>query len=565
MRKLVAALAAILIVSTVGMDARSNGMTQSPQNTEFHFLRADLTLADLTQTAEYVVEGQVLSASSGAYASRSDLKNPLSAEEQTLVDGGLEYEEWALTVSSWLKGSGGSQIILRRATSSSGAFSSQLPVLTVGRQYRIWASAGAAFTTAPYFVPSEAVGLPLTSLSSVASDGGPANGMSSGVSLSADGRYIAFHSQASNLVQGDTNGQADVFVRDVESGITTRVSVDAFGNQATGGGSNDPSISGDGRFIAFWSTATNLVPGDTNGAGDIFVRDTAQGSTIRISIDSAGVQANAGSLAPAISATGMNVVFSSAASNLVASDTNSRYDIFVRDLVSNTTVRASVDSSGAQANGDSRAPGISADGRITAFESDATNLVPVDTNVATDIYVRDLTSLTTTLASVDDSGVQANGNSYEPVVSGGGQVIAFSSYGSNLVPLDTNGGRDVFARDLQNSQTVRVSVDSNEVQGIGDSLQPAISFSGRYVAYCSYAANFVAGDTNFVADIFIRDVKGMTTVRVSVDQAGAQANAGSFDPAVSGDGRYVAYRSDASNLVPGDTNGQPDIIRRVTY
>src|SRR4028118_2264462 len=215
-------------------------------------------------------------------------------------------------------------------------------------------------------------------------------------SISADGRFVVFQSSASNLVPGDTNDETDIFVRDRLTNTTTLVSLDSAGNQANNGSSR-PSISADGRFVAFESYASNLVPGDTNNSPDsfltrdIFVRDTLTNTTTRVSLDSAGNQANDGSDSASISPAGRFVAFDSRASNLVPGDTNNINDIFVRDTLTNTTTRVSVDSAGNQGNGSSffGTPSISADGRFVAFNSTASNLVPGDTNSSTDMFVRD--------------------------------------------------------------------------------------------------------------------------------------------------------------------------------
>jgi Tol biopolymer transport system component len=207
--------------------------------------------------------------------------------------------------------------------------------------------------------------------------------------MSAGGRFIAFESDATNLIPGDTNGSRDVFVRDRKTGTTTRVSVGTGGVQGDGD-SIYPSISADGRLVAFTSYATNLVPGDTNGGPDVFVRDRKTGTTRRVSLGPGGVQGDVGSGRLAISADGRFVTFESDDTNLVRGDTNEEWDIFVRDLHRGTTRRVSVGPGGVQGNSYSLDPAISADGRFVALESNATNLVPDDTNNALDVFVRTL-------------------------------------------------------------------------------------------------------------------------------------------------------------------------------
>ncbi|MEG4852150.1 calcium-binding protein [Microcoleus sp. B5-D4] len=398
---------------------------------------------------------------------------------------------------------------------------------------------------------------------SVDSAGNQGNNWSVRPSISADGRFVAFESSASNLVPGDTNNNIDIFLRDLSTNTTTRVSVDSAGNQANGW-SSQPSISADGRLVAFYSDASNLVPGDTNNLGDIFVRDLLTNTTTRVSVDSAGNQGNLVSSDPSISADGRFVAFQSQGSNLVPGDTNNTNDIFLRDLLTNTTTRVSVDSADNQANSDSYYPSISADGRFVAFSSNSSNLVPGDPNYRYEIFVRDLSINTTARVSVDSAGNLGNGYSYTPSISADGRFVAFLSDATNLVPADdTNNSPDVLVRDLSTNTTTRVSVDSAGNLANSDSYIPSISADGRFVAFLSDASNLVPGDTNNTADIFMRDLLTNTTTRLSVDSAGNQGNASTQDfasPSISADGRFVAFPSSSSNLVPGDTNNHSDIF-----
>jgi Ca2+-binding RTX toxin-like protein len=394
---------------------------------------------------------------------------------------------------------------------------------------------------------------------SVDSAGNQANSGSSTPSISADGRFVAFSSDASNLVPGDTNDETDIFVRDTLTNTTTRVSLDSAGNQANFGSNGDFSISADGRFVAFSSAATNLVPGDTNRDYDIFVRDRLTNTTTRVSVDSAGNQGNRGSYSASISADGRFVAFDSNAPNLVPGGTNSSRDIYVRDTLTNTTTRESLDSAGNQANSPSGSASISADGRFVAFDSSASNLVPGDTNNTFDIFVRDRLTNTTTRVSVDSAGNQANSRSVGSSISADGRFVAFHSDASNIVPGDTNGKRDIFVRDTLTNTTTRVSVGSAGNQTNSDSYYPSISADGRFVAFLSNASNIVPGDTNNRDDIFVRDTLTNTTTRVSVDSAGNQGNRSSFGASISADGRFVAFESLASNLVE-DTNDSYDIF-----
>ncbi|MFN8428018.1 MAG: hypothetical protein U0X87_17395, partial [Anaerolineales bacterium] len=240
-------------------------------------------------------------------------------------------------------------------------------------------------------------------------------------------------------------------------GDTTRVSVDALGTQANDA-SKRSSISGDGRFIAFESDASNLIANDTNAATDIFVKDRQTGEVTRVSVDSSGAQANEGSGGAAISNDGRYVAFISDASNLVANDTNGVTDVFLRDRQLGTTTRISVSTSGESANAFSDYPlSISSDGRFVAFNSDASNLVPNDTNNSTDIFVHDNQTGSTERVSVASDGTQADSTSFAPSISANGQFVVFTSRAANLVSGDTNNALDVFVRDRQAGTTTRVS------------------------------------------------------------------------------------------------------------
>jgi Tol biopolymer transport system component len=430
---------------------------------------------------------------------------------------------------------------------------------------------------------------------SVDSAGVQGDGPSEYPAISADGRYVAFHSSATTLVSGDTNGIRDVFVHDRETGFTERVSISSGGVQGTSD-SLSPAINSDGRYVAFQSFANNLVSGDTALCGtppvtfscpDIFVRDRQTSTTERVSLSSAEVQANGESWSPAINGDGRYVAFYSEATNLVSGDTNNVEDIFVRDRQPGTTVRVSLASDGTQANGASDGwLAISSDGRFVAFTSDATNLVTGDTNAVGDVFLRDRDTdadgifdeagaVFTTRVSVDSTGAQSNGESYFAAISADGGLVAFGSEASNLVAGDTNVAcdndgdtqyddncPDIFVRDRQAGTTNRVSLDSAGGQANAGSFAPAISGNGRYVAFHSLASNLVVGDSNGQGDVFVRDRLMPSTTRVSVDNGGGEGNGESLDPAISGDGHSVAFDSSASNLVTGDTNGRQDVFVR---
>ncbi len=336
---------------------------------------------------------------------------------------------------------------------------------------------------------------------------------------------------------------------------TTRVSVSSLGVQANGH-CDRPSISSNGQSVVFESSATNLVAGDTNGATDIFLHDRVAGTTVRVSVDSSGTQATGSSSQPAISGNGRFVAFVSSAANLVPADTNGLPDVFVRDTQAGTTVRASASGAGVQANGPSRSPSLSRDGRFLAFESDATSLVAGDTNGVSDIFLRDLVTGVVSRVSVDSFGNQGNSLSYDPRLSVNGDHVAFTSTATNLVTPDSNGAHDVFQHDRINGTTLRISTSTGGGYGSSDSYAGRSSETGQFVAFYSYASNLVLNDTNSVFDVFLRNTTTAQTTRISVSHAGAQADNGSFAPLISENGGVVVWQSYASNILP--PNLSPD-------
>jgi Tol biopolymer transport system component len=400
---------------------------------------------------------------------------------------------------------------------------------------------------------------PATERVSLTAAGAQAPNMSSGPAVSGDGRFVAFESVAA-LVPTDTNGLPDVYVRDRLLGTTIWASVPLTGTAT--GPSNAAAISADGRFVAFQSAATNLVPGDTNGAGDVFVRDLQTGTTERVSVDSAGTPGNGPSDAPSLSADGALVAFTSQATNLVAGDTNTATDVFVHDRRTGTTMRASVATGGTQAGGASYDPRLSADGRFVGFDSDAPNLVPGDTNGVYDVFLHDLQTGATERASLTAAGDQADGDSSTPSLSADGRFVAFQSYAGNLVAGDTNGNYDVFVRDRQTGAVERSSLGVGGVEGNAGAYEPSLSAGGQIVAFKSGSSNLVPGDNNGSADVFIRDRVTGALGRASLATDGTEGDADSGRPASSATGRYVAFESAAGNLVPGDSNGVFDVFLR---
>lgn len=387
------------------------------------------------------------------------------------------------------------------------------------------------------------------------------NAISGSPAISAGDRFVAFDSAASNLVPGDTNATSDVFVRDLAAGTTQRVSVSSTGAQANGL-SGLGQLSADGHLVAFGSSASNLVPGDTNGTSDIFLRNLVTGMTRRVSVSSAGAQANGGSGYVRLSGDGNLVTFSSAASNLVAADTNGVTDVFVHNIATGATERVNVSTGGAQADTSTAAPAsISADGRFVAFSS-ASRLVAGDTNNRADVFVRNLANGTTVRVSVSSTGAQVYRSSYAMGISADGRIVVFFSSAAELVPNDTNHQPDVFVRNRETSKTRLVSVSTSGAEANLGATVAAISADGRIVAFESPAKNLVGHDSNRVSDIFVRNRVLHRTWRVSESSSEGQANGPSYLPAISADGQVVVFESSASNLVAGDTNGVADVFVR---
>jgi Tol biopolymer transport system component len=398
-----------------------------------------------------------------------------------------------------------------------------------------------------------------------------ANEVCSSPSISADGQFVAFASKSTNLHPDDPDLQSDIFVRDLRTGRTILASR-ATDGATPGAKANDdcfnPKISADGRFVVFDSLATNLHPDDTDAVRDVFLRDLLTGTTLLVSRNSAagpppaldGTKLTERSASAVISADGQFVAF---VYGNGPGPGGSPYQIRLRDVLNRTTVTVSINpGSGIPFTDPCIQPAISADGRYVAFAVGISAVPPVIYHV----YVRDRLAATTALVSQPSgvSGTLGNADSYRPSISSDGRYIAFESDATNLIDpgLDANGTRDIYVRDTVLNSTVRVSNANAGTEAIGACYSPSISSDGRYVAFVSDAANLVNGDTNHVADVFVRDTKGRTTVRASVRTYGSEANDASDEPALTADGSYVAFSSVATDLVEGDNNNTVDIFVR---
>ncbi|HUR28334.1 MAG TPA: calcium-binding protein [Planctomycetota bacterium] len=388
-----------------------------------------------------------------------------------------------------------------------------------------------------------------------------ASGGSWGPALTIDGRWIAFESSATNLVGADVNALRDVFVHDRWNGVTERVSVSTAGVEGDGA-SSVPALSGDARFVAFESVAANLVAGDGNSRRDIFVRDRLLAVTERVSVSSLGAHANNDCFLPSLSSDGRFVVFTSVASNLVAGDVGGFRDVFLRDRQLGTTTMVSVSAAGAQGNGNSFDGRLSQGGGHVVFTSVASNLAPVDGNGTRDVLLRDLVLGTTELVSVSSGALQADFESDHGAISAYGRFVAFQSGATNLVAGDTNGARDVFVRDRVLATTTRVSVSSTGGQTNFWSYFPSISADGDRIVFDGNASNLVTGDTNVARDVFLHERSTATTTRISVASDGQQGTKAAALPSISADGTFVVFETASPALVPGDSNTIADVFVR---
>jgi len=364
-------------------------------------------------------------------------------------------------------------------------------------------------------------------------------------SISSDGQYIAFSSHNSNLVSNDTNGVSDIFVLDQFSETVERISINRDSIEGNQNSYN-PSISADGQYVVFTSAADNLVPEDNDGNWDIFVYERNKSTIERLSINNDGMQK---SYQTSISADGRYVAFASESDNLVVGDTNGVDDVFVYDRNTSTIERVSINNDGTEGNQWSMLPSISGDGRYVAFASAADNLVPDDNNEKWDVFVFDRNTKRIERISVNNEGIEGSRDSYYPSISGDGRYVAFYSLAHNFVAGDTNAIADVFLYDRETKTIELVSV-SRSGSGVfwENHERCAISYDGGYVVYSSKDGNLVYNDDNLKPDIFIYDRLSKTTNRVSIDNNKIESNKGSFLPSVNADGTFIAFSSWASRF-----------------
>lgn len=386
--------------------------------------------------------------------------------------------------------------------------------------------------------------------------------------LSASGRWIAFESKSTNLLETEGDFSNDIYLYDARKDLTLQVS------RVEGGGDPSlsctrPAIAGSGRFVAYDSADTQIVTPDVANTSEVFLFDRKKKITERISVSSEGEAVSGHSSAAAVSKSGRHVAFESTSTQLVPGDSNNKRDIFLRDRKKRTTTRLSLASDGGQADQDCVAPAISGNGRFVAFTTRAA-LVPEDTNGFEDVYVVDAKKHTIVRASVASDGSQGEqikGATLPPrsgpdiSISANGRYLAFRSDAMNLVAEANTGGADIFLRDLKKGSTILVSKNSEGEAGNSASVLPAISPEGRVVAFQSYATNLVPGDANGKQDVFVRDVKKGQTARVSLGPDAVEANDVSTLASVSARGKWVGFESEATNLLAGeDGNARKDVF-----
>ena len=375
--------------------------------------------------------------------------------------------------------------------------------------------------------------------------------------ISADGRWVAFESFATNLYANDSNSEEDVFLWHQASGDLTLISRHSDGTPGNGE-SRRAELSGNGNAVVFQSKASNLISSDLNGRQDIFIHYPTFGITHCISTNPAGAPSNRDSSLPRISDSGDFVAFESFSSDLVLGDVNAKRDIFVRSLGNGAIWIASLDSAGGQANDHSKIPTLSADGRFVCFLSSASNLVPGDSNGFDDVFIHDLLTRTTTRVSLAWDGAEGNGHCKEPYLSADGRVVTFVSAASNLVQGDSNGVDDVFVHDLKDGTTTRVSVSSLGGQANNRSIHGILSADGNLVAFDSLASNLVANDSNGTTDNFLHNRTTGETVLTGFNIHGQFPAAKSNFPILSACATKMAFQSPDAELVNADTNNAQD-------
>jgi len=396
-------------------------------------------------------------------------------------------------------------------------------------------------------------------------DGG--NALSTTPYLSNDGRYVVFSSNASDIVLNDNNGNRDVFLYDMQLNTMKLVSKNNAGTGSANGASFAYDISADGRYIAYESSAADIVANDSNGTYDIYIYDAVTDITILASKSKLGTgTANSASKAPSLSSDGRYVTFYSSATDMASTDTDTKNDVFIYDRVTNVTALVSINTSLAgSGNGNSWNAKISKGANYVTFSSTSSDLVLNDTNNSTDVFLYDVTTSQITLVSKNTTGTgTGNGYSYSPMISSNGQFVTYSSQASDLVSADTNANQDIFLYDSQLDSNVLVSSNVTGIDSAnGYSTCNTISSDGRYILFSSSATNITLISNNEgpeTFDAFIYDRLSGTAVTVSTN--GIRTGGACFTTStnISADGKKAIFDIDVPNLVAKDTNSFSDIF-----
>jgi hypothetical protein len=505
-----------------------------------------------------------------------------------LVDANNNAVSTQGVVVNWTSNNGGSFSAASSATNASGVATISFTVgANLGTTYMVTATDTnnmTGTTTAIKVSSAGAVELVTAKPDGTVALGGHYSGatVSSALvgTISQDGRYMLFVSDATTLTADpDTNAKSDLYVRDLQTGTTTLVSMNATNTAACDNGVYDsaiPVISANGRYVTFVSDSTNLVTPTPSAYRHVYRRDLQTNTTILVSASTAGVPAGAHCDVPLMSDDGRYITFTSGATNLTTlADANGVSDIFWHDCEQNTTLLVSVNAAGTAAGSAlADSPCMSADGKYVAFHSMSNNIVASAVTGTGDIYRRDMFTngtSSTVLVSARTGTTTTAGNaaSNNPVINATGQFVTFDSAASNLVTTDANGVQDIFRRDCTNNVTVCISaVDGGTTPGSANAdYGPALmSADGRYVVFISDKTNLVTGDTNGGTDIFRRDCDTNKTILVSAKDGTTTItqNGGNSKPVVSADGRFVAFSSSQPDLTAHGNQGGYQIYRRDT-
>ena len=406
---------------------------------------------------------------------------------------------------------------------------------------------------------------PINGLASATPAGQPGNHASGDASLSTGGRFIAFTSSATDLVAGDTNGKEDVFVRDTLTGTTVLASQSSGGAHGNGD-SDEPSISPNGRYLAFRSTATNLVTGDSNAVADVFLRDLVAGTTIRASVRNDGSQSTGGTVAgPSVTADGEGVLFESTADQITTNDSNGKADVFIRLLDQHVTERVSVTSTEAGIATGGYQPAMSSNGRYVVFTASTGQIDALDVDTHSDIYLRDRTLGTTEKVSFGFGGSEADGTAHSAVVSDDGRYVTFPTSATNMFGISGSpAGDNIYRKDRQHPvDATQVDINDASFPTDGTSSSPSMSADDTKVVFSSAATDLVDGDDNGYSDVFLRNLTTEKTTLISTKSGTtAPIHGATGIPDISPDGTAIGYQSLAPDAFPGDANAAADVFWR---